>query len=319
MLHGFLFGLGLILAIVFASFAVRVLAALGYWWTDQSPEGWAWRIAVIGMVTLPIGAATGSWPLLVTAFVTMPVAFFAWANGFCNSSARFFATVAIIGVVGYIGGDALSQWDAERMARIRAGRENVEYSRSAVMPQRTSSPAQQGSPSESQILRVKPNPEFTIASQGMVGTGTLPKPTAATALPRPTPALPRYAAQELVGRWGMTAFHRPEDDARIEVRARSQCTQPYVIWASHGRGVKMYGRSDFQEMTTKGTVEGKTYVGPPGDPAGMDDREIVSFDGRVLVLKWVDPEVADRYGTMVLVRCEPTDNPPPWTEITHPQ
>jgi hypothetical protein len=37
----------------------------------------------------------------------------------------------------------------------------------------------------------------------------------------------------------------------------------------------------------------------------MDDREILSFDGRVLVLKWVDPEVAGRYGTMVLVRCGP--------------
>ena len=58
-----------------------------------------------------------------------------------------------------------------------------------------------------------------------------------------------------------------------------------------------------QEMTTKGTVEGRTYVGPPGDPAGTDDREIVSFDGRVLILKWVDPEVAGRYGNMVLVRC----------------
>jgi hypothetical protein len=30
---------------------------------------------------------------------------------------------------------------------------------------------------------------------------------------------------------------------------------------------------------------------------------VASFDGRVLVLNWVDPEVASRYGTMVLVRC----------------
>ena len=58
-----------------------------------------------------------------------------------------------------------------------------------------------------------------------------------------------------------------------------------------------------QDMTLKGSVEGKTYVGPTGDPAGGDDREVVSFDGRVMILKWVDPEVAGRYGTMVLVRC----------------
>ena len=37
----------------------------------------------------------------------------------------------------------------------------------------------------------------------------------------------------------------------------------------------------------------------------MQDREIVSFDGRVLVMKYVDPEVDGRYGTGVFVRCAP--------------
>jgi hypothetical protein len=37
----------------------------------------------------------------------------------------------------------------------------------------------------------------------------------------------------------------------------------------------------------------------------MQDREIVSFDGRTMVLKWMDPEVAGRYGTGVYVRCAP--------------
>jgi hypothetical protein len=43
--------------------------------------------------------------------------------------------------------------------------------------------------------------------------------------------------------------------------------------------------------------------GPGPDPAGADDREVVSFDGRVSILRWIDLEVAGRYGTMVLVRC----------------
>ncbi len=30
---------------------------------------------------------------------------------------------------------------------------------------------------------------------------------------------------------------------------------------------------------------------------------MVSFDGRVLTLRWMDPEVQGRYGTMVYVRC----------------
>ena len=35
----------------------------------------------------------------------------------------------------------------------------------------------------------------------------------------------------------------------------------------------------------------------------QQDREVVTFDGRVLVLRWMDPEVASRYGTGVYVRC----------------
>jgi hypothetical protein len=140
------------------------------------------------------------------------------------------------------------------------------------------------------------------------GFGPPPPDPAVAAAPRgPAPAPPRIQAQELVGRWGFAAFHRPEDRPRIETQARAQCGTPYVISASTGGGVTMFGHDNpnLQEMTTKGTVEGKTYVGPPGDPASSDDREIVSFDGRVLVLKWVDPEVAGRYGTAVLVRCGP--------------
>jgi hypothetical protein len=31
----------------------------------------------------------------------------------------------------------------------------------------------------------------------------------------------------------------------------------------------------------------------------------VAFDGRVLILRWMDSEVQSRYGTMVYVRCGP--------------
>ena len=58
-----------------------------------------------------------------------------------------------------------------------------------------------------------------------------------------------------------------------------------------------------QDMAIKGSYENKTYIGPGPTPAAGDDREVVSFDGRVLILKWVDPEIAGRYGNMVLVRC----------------
>ena len=58
------------------------------------------------------------------------------------------------------------------------------------------------------------------------------------------------------------------------------------------------------ELMLKGGPDGKNYVGPGEEPAaGQRDREIVSFDGRVLVTRFTDQEVAGRYGTSVYVRC----------------
>ena len=63
--------------------------------------------------------------------------------------------------------------------------------------------------------------------------------------------------------------------------------------------------AQLQELQLKGSPSGKNYIGPPGDPGGPQDREIVSFDGRTMVLRWMDAEVAGRYGTGVYVRCAP--------------
>jgi len=125
--------------------------------------------------------------------------------------------------------------------------------------------------------------------------------------PPPAPVIPpSLRAEDIVGRWGLASYHREQDRARTEVAARGQCTQPYVISRSPIGGVMMLGHDNptIQDMTIKGSVDGKTYIGP-GPTAGLDDREVVSFDGRVLILRWVAPEVAGRYGTMVLVRCAP--------------
>jgi len=135
-----------------------------------------------------------------------------------------------------------------------------------------------------------------------------PFTSSVSAVPPPAAPLvpPSVRAEDIVGRWGLASYHRDQDRTRTEAAAKSQCAQPYTIEASPaGGGVMMLGHDSpkVQDMTLKGSVEGKTYVGPTGDPAGGDDREVVSFDGRVMILKWVDPEVAGRYGTMVLVRC----------------
>jgi hypothetical protein len=129
------------------------------------------------------------------------------------------------------------------------------------------------------------------------------------------PALPAsIPAQDLVGRWGLAAYHKDEDRARTEAAARGQCKQPYNIGRGPSGGVVMHlaDQSQPQELMLKGGPDGKNYVGPPDEPAaGQRDREIVAFDGRVLVLRWMDQEIAGRYGTSVYVRCGADAGPRP--------
>ena len=126
----------------------------------------------------------------------------------------------------------------------------------------------------------------------------------------PPPGVPAVAmppslhAEDIVGRWGLAAYHCEQDRARTIVAARDQCAQPFLIDHSPRGNVLMLGHDSpqTQEMILKGSTEGKTYIGP-GPYPGIEDREVVSFDGKVLILKWVNPEVAGRYGIMVLARC----------------
>ena len=114
-------------------------------------------------------------------------------------------------------------------------------------------------------------------------------------------------ADEIVGRWGLASFQNPADRARTEAAARGQCKQPYVIGAGQSGGVVMHlaDQATPQELRLKGSPSGKNYIGPSGPTPGEQDREIVSFDGRVLVTRFVDKDAAVRYGNMVYVRCAP--------------
>ncbi len=114
-------------------------------------------------------------------------------------------------------------------------------------------------------------------------------------------------ADEIVGRWGLASFQNPADRARTEAAARAQCKQPYVIGAGSSGGVIMHlaDQATPQELRLKGSPGGKNYIGPPGATPGEQDREIVSFDGRVLITRFIDKDAATRYGNMVYVRCAP--------------
>jgi hypothetical protein len=131
-----------------------------------------------------------------------------------------------------------------------------------------------------------------------------PEPVAVQPTSAPLPA--SIPAQDLVGRWGLAAFHKEEDRVRTEGMARGQCRNPYNISRGARGGVVMHlaDQSQPTELSLKGGADGKNYIGLGEEPAGgQRDREIVSFDGRVLVTRWVDQEVAGRYGLSVYVRC----------------
>jgi hypothetical protein len=135
-----------------------------------------------------------------------------------------------------------------------------------------------------------------------------PAPEPIPVQPAPAPEIPAsIRASEVVGRWGYASFHRPEDRARTEAAAKNQCNHPVVIGQGPSGGVMMYpaDQSQLQEFWLKGSPSGKNFIGPHGEGGQAGDREIVSFDGRVMVLRFVDPEVASRYGTGVYVRCAP--------------
>jgi hypothetical protein len=136
---------------------------------------------------------------------------------------------------------------------------------------------------------------------------TQPPAPAPEPAPTPLPLPPSFQPRELVGRWGFASFHKPEDLARTEAAARRSCGKPYVINAGPSGGVMMHLADERQpsELTVKGGPGGKTFIGPGPEPGGPQDREVVSFDGRVLVLRWIDTEIAGRYGVGVYVRCAP--------------
>jgi hypothetical protein len=148
---------------------------------------------------------------------------------------------------------------------------------------------------------------FLGACSGMSLPSLLPSPDG---LPEPAtvPEMPAtIRADQIVGKWGLAAFQNPNDRTRTEAVARAQCKHPYVIGEGANGGVVMHlaDQAVPQELRLKGSPSGKNYIGPPGPAGGDQDREIVSYDGHVLVTRFIDKDAATRYGNMVYVRCAP--------------
>jgi len=147
-----------------------------------------------------------------------------------------------------------------------------------------------------------------LAACGSMSLPSLSSSSAPAPEPGVAPDVPAtIRSDEIVGRWGLASFQNPSDRARTEAAAKAQCKQPYVIGAGSTGGVIMHlaDQATPQELRLKGSPSGKNYIGPPGPAGGELDREIISFDGRVLITRFTDKDAATRYGNMVYVRCAP--------------
>lgn len=115
------------------------------------------------------------------------------------------------------------------------------------------------------------------------------------------PPAQAQTADQLVGRWGLAAYFREADAVQVAGAAAGQCGAPYIIARGPNGGVMLHRPDEAKtsEHLIKTSLLGKTLIGP----ADGKDREVVSFDGAKLVLRWQDESVANRYGTMVFVKC----------------
>jgi len=143
-----------------------------------------------------------------------------------------------------------------------------------------------------------------VLGVGTVLSGCASEPSKPAA-PVAAAIAPSIAADSLVGKWGLASYHNEADRARTETAARAQCNKPFVIGKGQAGGVTMHvaDQTEPQEMFVK-PAEGRNFLGPVGPPGVQQDLEILSFDKGVLVMSWMDPDTASRYGTMVYARCK---------------
>lgn len=130
------------------------------------------------------------------------------------------------------------------------------------------------------------------------------QPAMVAGLPAVPPSIV-ITAVDLEGDWGLASFRNEADRPRTETEARTACNNPYKVTLGPNGGVMMYLADQTQptEVIVKAGPGGQVFIGPPGPPAIVQDRVVISYENNVLVSDWLDPSARERYGTMIFVRC----------------
>jgi hypothetical protein len=130
-----------------------------------------------------------------------------------------------------------------------------------------------------------------------------PPPTRKTAGPAA-----RITTGQIVGRWGIASYQLEIDRPRTIAAAQGQCRgPPYIVVPGPSGGFMMHlaDESTPRELVIKPGNGQRIYIGPAGVAGGEFDREMLAFDGQVMILRFVGAKVSNRYGNMVYARCGP--------------
>ena len=76
----------------------------------------------------------------------------------------------------------------------------------------------------------------------------------------------------------------------------------HVALAVGGAMMHLADEKERTELVLK-SAGGKTYLGPAGEAPLAEDREVVSIEPKLMIMRYADPDVAARYGTSIYVRC----------------
>jgi hypothetical protein len=107
-------------------------------------------------------------------------------------------------------------------------------------------------------------------------------------------------AQDLIGRWGVAAYWKAEDAAKVQAAARSACSQPYSIARGPNGGAVMF--ESFEGRPREMQVGGGRITPFSGGGERLA-KEITAWTGSMLVFNYIDEEAKRKYGNMVFVRC----------------
>ncbi|MEX0346706.1 MAG: hypothetical protein AB3N20_17410 [Rhizobiaceae bacterium] len=109
----------------------------------------------------------------------------------------------------------------------------------------------------------------------------------------------------LPGDYGLASYHQEEDQERTLEQAKIACSNPYTIGTGENGGVMMHavGAKQPSEIFYKTDDKGRVFLGPRGAAGIEQDRYVVSYDERVLVMRWMEPRARTVYGTMIYVPC----------------